>query len=71
MVGIARSTTPSPDYFYFPEVDHEAHKYGPDAKETQDAVHLVDESIGRMVAVIDSSFARELHFRFRPRHDRD
>ncbi|HNP22826.1 MAG TPA: ectonucleotide pyrophosphatase/phosphodiesterase [Panacibacter sp.] len=40
--------------FYFPEVDHEAHKYGPDAKETQDAVHLVDESIGRMVAVIDS-----------------
>lgn len=40
--------------FYFPEVDHEAHKYGPVAKETQDAIHMVDASVGKMVAAIDS-----------------
>ena len=38
--------------FYFPEVDHEAHIYGPDSKETGAAVRFVDESIGKMVAEI-------------------
>lgn len=40
--------------FYFPEVDHQEHTYGPDSKEAEEAVHFVDESIGKMVAAIDS-----------------
>lgn len=40
--------------FYFPEVDHEAHTYGPDSKETEEAVHFVDKSIGKLVATVDS-----------------
>ncbi|MBE7177651.1 MAG: alkaline phosphatase family protein [Mucilaginibacter polytrichastri] len=35
--------------FYFPEVDHEAHVHGPDSKEAGEAVHFVDESIGKLV----------------------
>lgn len=34
--------------FYFPEVDHAEHRYGPDSKETEEAVHFVDESIKKM-----------------------
>ena len=40
--------------FYFPEVDHEGHDYGPDSKEVEHAVHFVDESIGKMQAMLDS-----------------
>ncbi len=40
--------------FYFPEVDHESHNYGPDSKETENAVRLVDESIGQLVGTTDS-----------------
>lgn len=40
--------------FYFPEVDHQEHTYGPDSKEAEAAVHFVDESVGKMVAAIDS-----------------
>ncbi|WP_247234805.1 ectonucleotide pyrophosphatase/phosphodiesterase [Telluribacter sp. SYSU D00476] len=40
--------------FYFPEVDHAAHTYGPDSKETGEAVHFVDESVGSLVAAVDS-----------------
>ncbi|GAB3164842.1 alkaline phosphatase family protein [Telluribacter humicola] len=40
--------------FYFPEVDHEAHTYGPDSKEAGEAVRFVDESIGKLVATVDS-----------------
>jgi predicted AlkP superfamily pyrophosphatase or phosphodiesterase len=40
--------------FYFPEVDHEAHTYGPDTKQTEDAVHFVDKSIGKLVETVDS-----------------
>ncbi len=40
--------------FYFPQVDHEAHAYGPDSKQAAAAVHLIDESVGKLVAAIDS-----------------
>jgi predicted AlkP superfamily pyrophosphatase or phosphodiesterase len=40
--------------FYFPEVDHQEHTFGPNAKETEAAVHLVDESMGKMVKTVDS-----------------
>jgi len=41
--------------FYFPEVDHAAHNFGPDSKETAEAVRFVDESIGRLNAVAEAS----------------
>ena len=40
--------------FYFPEVDHESHTYGPESKQTEEAVHFVDESIGKMTAMVDA-----------------
>jgi predicted AlkP superfamily pyrophosphatase or phosphodiesterase len=40
--------------FYFPEVDHEEHRFGPDSRQTEKAVHFVDESVGKMVKVLDS-----------------
>ena len=40
--------------FYFPEVDHQEHTFGPNSKETEEAVHLVDESMGKMVKTVDS-----------------
>jgi predicted AlkP superfamily pyrophosphatase or phosphodiesterase len=38
--------------FYLPEVDHAEHKYGPDAKETADAVAFVDEAIKKMTETL-------------------
>ncbi|MBX2931409.1 MAG: alkaline phosphatase family protein [Chitinophagaceae bacterium] len=34
--------------FYFPEVDHAEHKYGVDAKETEQAVQFIDESMSKL-----------------------
>jgi predicted AlkP superfamily pyrophosphatase or phosphodiesterase len=40
--------------FYLSQVDHAEHMYGPNSKETEEAVHLVDDVIGRMVKIVDS-----------------
>ena len=40
--------------FYLSQVDHAEHFYGPDSKETEEAVHLVDDVMGRMTAMVDS-----------------
>jgi len=40
--------------FYFPQVDHQEHSHGPDSKEAEDAVHFVDESVGRLANTVDS-----------------
>lgn len=42
--------------FYFPQVDHDEHTYGPESKEAGDAVRFVDSSIGKLVAAVE-----ELH----------
>ncbi|WP_034259835.1 ectonucleotide pyrophosphatase/phosphodiesterase [Aequorivita capsosiphonis] len=34
--------------FYFPEVDHAAHRYGTNSSQTHDAVQLIDHSIQKM-----------------------
>ena len=34
---------------YFPEVDGSGHHFGPDSKETENAVHLIDSAIGTLV----------------------
>lgn len=38
--------------FYFPEVDHAGHSYGPDAAETRAAVRFVDTSIYKLVQAV-------------------
>ncbi len=38
--------------FYFPEVDHAGHAYGPDSDSTRKAVQLVDAAIGKMTAEV-------------------
>ena len=40
--------------FYLSYVDHAEHFFGPGARQTEDAVHLVDDCIGRMVRMVDS-----------------
>jgi predicted AlkP superfamily pyrophosphatase or phosphodiesterase len=40
--------------FYLPEVDHEAHDYGIDSKQTGEAVHVIDAAIAKMVRMTDS-----------------
>lgn len=40
--------------FYMSEVDHAEHMYGPNSKQTEEAVHFIDESIGKMVRMTDS-----------------
>ena len=40
--------------FYLSPVDHAEHFFGPDSKETEDAVHLVDDCIGKMTRMVDS-----------------
>lgn len=39
--------------FYFPEVDHDAHEYGPEDSRVGSAVKFVDESIAKLQAALD------------------
>ncbi|SEW54685.1 alkaline phosphatase family protein [Chitinophaga arvensicola] len=39
--------------FYFPEVDHMGHSWGPDSDSVRSAVQLVDKAIGKMVAMVE------------------
>lgn len=40
--------------FYFPEVDHAGHTYGPASEEVSAQVKFVDESIGKMVKAVSA-----------------
>jgi len=40
--------------FYIPDVDHQEHLHTVNSKETENAVHYVDESIGKLVRSVDS-----------------
>lgn len=40
--------------FYMSDVDHAAHLYGPDAKQTEEAVLFVDEAIGKMTEKVNA-----------------
>jgi predicted AlkP superfamily pyrophosphatase or phosphodiesterase len=40
--------------FYIPDVDHQEHLHGVDSKQTEDAVHDVDDAVARLVQTIDS-----------------
>ena len=34
--------------FYFPEVDHSEHRFGVNSKQTEEAVHFIDDAVGKM-----------------------
>ncbi len=40
--------------FYMSQVDHAEHMFGPDSKEAEEAVHLIDDVVGRMTRIVDS-----------------
>ena len=41
--------------FYFPEVDHEGHTFGPEAPETEKAVQKLDSSVAQLVSAVKST----------------
>lgn len=49
---------------YFPEVDGAGHHFGPEAKETETAVHLVDEAIGNLVQKVNDLGLKNVNFIF-------
>lgn len=49
---------------YFPEVDAAGHHFGPDSKETETAVHLVDDAIGELVQKVNGLGLKNVNFVF-------
>lgn len=49
---------------YFPEVDGSGHHYGPDTKETETAVHLIDQAIGDLVQKVNALGLKDVNFVF-------
>ncbi len=41
--------------FYFPEVDHSGHSFGPDSPQTENAVHWMDSTIQRLVDTVKTT----------------
>ncbi len=37
---------------YFPQVDHEGHKHGPDSREVENAVHFIDSSVYELTKAV-------------------
>ncbi|WP_419869815.1 alkaline phosphatase family protein [Chryseobacterium sp. CT-SW4] len=49
---------------YFPEVDGSGHHFGPDSKETETAVHLIDQAIGELVQKVKDLGLKNVNFIF-------
>lgn len=49
---------------YFPEVDGSGHHFGPDTKETETAVHLIDQAIGDLVQKVNDLGLKNVNFVF-------
>ncbi|AZA91080.1 arylsulfatase [Chryseobacterium nakagawai] len=49
---------------YFPEVDGSGHHFGPDTKETETAVHLIDKAIGDLVQKVSDLGLKDVNFIF-------
>lgn len=50
--------------FYFPEVDKAGHIFGPESKETAEAVKFVDETVGRLISEINALNLPNVNFIF-------
>lgn len=53
---------------YFPDVDAAGHHFGPDSKETERAVHLVDDAIGELVQKVNQLGLKNVNFIFLSDH---
>ncbi|PTT42964.1 alkaline phosphatase family protein [Chryseobacterium sp. HMWF028] len=49
---------------YFPEVDGNGHHYGPEAKETENAVHLIDQAVGDLVQKVNDLGLKNVNYVF-------
>ena len=49
---------------YFPEVDAAGHHFGPDAPETENAVHLIDKTVGDLVKKVNDLGLKNVNFIF-------
>lgn len=49
---------------YFPEVDGAGHRFGPDAPETEKAVHMVDDAMKRLVEKVKALGLKNVNFIF-------
>lgn len=49
---------------YFPEVDGSGHHFGPDTKETEDAVRLIDKAMGKLVQRVNDLGLKNVNFVF-------
>ena len=49
---------------YFPEVDAAGHHFGPDSRETEIAVHSIDEAIGSLVKKVNGLGLKDVNFIF-------
>ncbi|WP_276965600.1 ectonucleotide pyrophosphatase/phosphodiesterase [Chryseobacterium sp.] len=49
---------------YFPEVDGSGHHYGPDTKETETAVHLIDQAVGDLVQKVNDLGLKNVNYVF-------
>ncbi len=49
---------------YFPEVDGAGHHFGPEAKETETAVHAIDEAIGSLVREVHDLGLKNVNYIF-------
>lgn len=49
---------------YFPEVDASGHHFGPDTKETENAVHLIDDAVGNLVEKVKQLGLKNVNFIF-------
>jgi predicted AlkP superfamily pyrophosphatase or phosphodiesterase len=49
---------------YFPEVDSKGHHFGPESKETADAVKLVDDAVGSLMEKIENLGLKNVNFIF-------
>lgn len=53
-LSLPEETRPHFIAFYIPEADNAAHAYGPDSRETEEAVHFIDQSIGQLQDILDT-----------------
>ena len=49
---------------YFPEVDGAGHHFGPESKEAETAVHLIDEAVGSLVQKVNALGLKNVNFVF-------
>lgn len=49
---------------YFPEVDASGHQFGPESKETENAVHLIDNAVGELVEKVNALGLKKVSFIF-------